>query len=388
MKIVHIAPNSPYNEGWGYQENLLPKYQAKLGNEVWLVVPNLTHKDGKIIVTPCDEYLSPYGFKVIRLQYQRYLFGTRFFSKMRVFPLLCEIKPDLVFFHGLISRTIFDVIKFKRLMNPECVILQDNHLDYNIGWNTGKNASIKLRLIQRYHRALNRKTIKFISKVYGVTPWRRQYAEDYFQIPSEKTDVLIMGADDDSMDFLNRSVIRREIRDRYHVKENDFLIVTGGKLDSKKNVLNLMRACSKIDGVILLIFGELSDEIRDEFYNILANCNQMRYIGWVNANKVYDYFFAADLVCFPGQHSVLWEQACASKTPCLFKKWTGMQHVNNGGNSAFIDGESADEIREAISSCMEPNAYINMKEIASSPLTNIYKYSEIAKKTIIDASTK
>ena len=47
MKIVHIAPNATYNEGWGYQENLLPKYHAKLGHEVTLIITNIEHSNGK-----------------------------------------------------------------------------------------------------------------------------------------------------------------------------------------------------------------------------------------------------------------------------------------------------------------------------------------------------
>ena len=50
MKIVHIAPKAPYNNYWGYQDNLLPKYQRKLGHDVTMIVTNTMHKDGKIIL--------------------------------------------------------------------------------------------------------------------------------------------------------------------------------------------------------------------------------------------------------------------------------------------------------------------------------------------------
>ena len=53
MKIVHIAPNAPYNENCGYQENLLPKYHKKLGNEVTLITTNTMHEDGQIVETEC-----------------------------------------------------------------------------------------------------------------------------------------------------------------------------------------------------------------------------------------------------------------------------------------------------------------------------------------------
>ena len=133
MKILHIAPNAPYNEGWGYQENLLPKYHAKMGHEVTLVVLNETHSDGNIVKTMCESYDSVDGFRVIRREniIPPICKLDTFFSKIKVFDLLEKIKPDFVFFHGLVSSTIFQVTRYKRLINPNMVIVQDNHLDYN-----------------------------------------------------------------------------------------------------------------------------------------------------------------------------------------------------------------------------------------------------------------
>ena len=105
-------------------------------------------------------------------------------------------------------------------------------------------------------------------------------------------------------------------------------------------------------------------------------------IGWIESNKCYNYFFAADLVFFPGQHSVLWEQAAASKTPCVFSYWPGMQHVNNGGNSKFIHEISVESINEMIDKLLYTDEYKKMLEKAESDLTDVYLYSNIAKKSV------
>ena len=97
---------------------------------------------------------------------------------------------------------------------------------------------------------------------------------------------------------------------------------------------------------------------------------------------MYSYFYAADLVIFPGQHSVLWEQACASKVPCVFEKWPGMDHVNNGGNSCFIENVSIENLKKIIKDLLYTNEYYEMKRLAESNKTNIYLYSEIAKKSL------
>ena len=108
----------------------------------------------------------------------------------------------------------------------------------------------------------------------------------------------------------------------------------------------------------------------------------MDYIGWLGADKVYDYFFAADLAFSPGQHSVLWEQACAAKVPCVFEKWDGMDHVNNGGNAEFISPVTVETIQAELSALHFTPKYEKMKEIVASSATDIYLYSRIAEKSL------
>lgn len=381
MKICHIAPNAPYNDYWGYQDNLLPKYQSKLGHEVTMIVTNLTHKDGKVVETTCSDYRLSDGVRVIRLARKKYRSSivTELRAKFDVYPHLVAIKPDFIFYHGVSSVPIFDAIKYKKRFNPDCVIVQDNHLDYNIGWKTD---SLKKVIKNLYYRFLNMRSIKYVERVYGVTPWRKTYAEEYFGIPESKTDVLIMGADDEKINLSNKQQIREEIREKYGVQRKDFLVVTGGKIDKKKKIDQLMAACSRMSGVKLLVFGQINADVKETVEHLLQKSNNIIYIGWIDADKVYDYFFAADLVVFPGQHSVLWEQACACKVPCVFEKWDGMDHVNNGGNSDFVSPINEETLFQKIEELRFTEKYDQMKSIAESSATDVYLYSRIAEKSL------
>lgn len=387
MKIVHIAPNAPYNDYWGYQENLLPKYQKKSGHDVTLIITNTMHRDGKIEeIEPCEYHLND-GVRVIRVAKKKTIHPwlTRLKSYLPIYHYLEEIQPDFIFYHGLVSNTIYDVIRYKKHCNPACVIVQDNHMDYNIGI---KGKTLKEKLYRAYYRYVNRNSIKYVDKVYGVTPWRKAYAEDFFQIPKEKTAVLIMGADDEKIDFANRKEIREKIRAFHGISDEDFLITTGGKIDKKKKIHLLMEACQNISNVKLLIFGQVNADIKNEFDTLLEKNPNIIYIGWVDADKVYDLFFASDLVFFPGQHSVLWEQACASKVPCVFEKWEGMEHVNAGGNSDFVTPVEVNTLRTKIKELCYTEKYFEMKKIAESNATDIYLYSKIAEKSLECAKEK
>lgn len=379
MNIVHIAPNSVYNEGWSYQENLLTKYQVKLNNNVTLLVANQRFENG--LVKKCDEYdyISPDGFRVVGIKYKNIL-GKRISdscSLMNVYTLLEELEPDLIFFHGLISLTIFQASKYVR-KHPTCKLVCDNHLDYNIGYKP--HDSFKDLLVVFFYRIVFKLNKKWIEKVYGVTPWRKKYAEEVFRVPSSMTDVLIMGADDDNIAFQERKSIRERIRTSLKIEKDSFLIVTGGKIDRNKGIHLLMQAVKSLQGVKLVIFGLPLSSFEKEF-NDAMNDNCI-HIGWLQSKDVYEYYMAADLIAFPGQHSVLWEQACATKVPCFFKFYEGMDHVNNGGNSLIASFNSSEELKEIISGLVFTEAYYSMKKIAESDATDVYLYSNIAKKSI------
>lgn len=382
MKIAHIVPSTHYNDYWGYQENLLPKYHIKMGHEVTLIASTLTFKDGKLSDAECGDYKLNDGMRVIRLKRKDY-FHRALMSlndRLCIYSLLKEIKPDFIFFHGLISTTIFDVLKYKRRINPECKIVQDNHLDYFNYPCTGK--SLRGKLIRGFYRYISKKSLPYIEKVYGVTPWRKEYAEEFFNIPSQKTDVLIMGADDENINLADKENIKKKIKAKHNIDDKAFFIVSGGKIDRSKNFLELMNACGRLDSTRLLLFGNVDESISREFNSLLEKYNNVTHIGWLEADKIYDYFLASDLVVFPGTHSVLWEQACACKIPCVFKRWDGTEHVDNGGNSTFIDDVSEDALYEKIKSLIFTDEYNAMKTVAESSATDIYLYSKIAEKSL------
>lgn len=379
MKIVHVAPNAPYEEGWGYQENLLPKYQAKLGHQVILAVSTQRHREPEQAICSFEDYQSSDGFRVIRQPIRLYPlpFLRRVLQFLKVYKLFCEEKPDVIFHHGMISPTIRQAVRYKKKINPDCVIIQDNHMDYNIGFNPNR---LKGRILRFVYRRLHRSTAKYVDQVYGVTPWRQRYAQEVFGVRAEKTDLLIMGADDDRLDFKNRDRYRTELRQQYGIREDEFLIVTGGKIDAKKKTHLLMDAVKDLPNVKLLICGTATDAFADEYTAHLNN--NVIDAGWIPSDQIYGFFFAADLAFFPGQHSVLWEQACASKVPCVFGKWEGMDHVNNGGNACFLDCHNPEQIRDLIVKLQFTPDYQEMLQAARSGKTDIYLYSHIAEKSL------
>ena len=136
MKILHLALQAPYNEGWGYQENLLTKYQAKLGHDVTLITTcSMNSTNSQMVKCDPEDYISPDGFRVIRLEHKQFFF-KKISSLLSIFPiyqLLKSIMPDFIMVHGLGNFSAIQVKKYVKKINPRCTVIADNHLDYNIG---------------------------------------------------------------------------------------------------------------------------------------------------------------------------------------------------------------------------------------------------------------
>ena len=382
MKILHIAPLSPYNVGWSYQDNLLPKYQRKLGHDVCVVVsPFENTANGKVDVGETDFILED-GIHVYR---RRRLFGNGPFGKAISFTnvkdVINDFKPDFIMIHSLMTLSVFQAIKYKKHRNPNCVIIQDNHLDENIG---RRKTKLLTDAYYWYWRLVNKFAKKYVSKYYGVTPWRQDFIINRFGIEQEKTDLLIMGADTDEIDFSRRNDLYNEFHNKYCPK-GEFLIVTGGKIEKNKKIHLLMSAVEKIKGVKLLVFGTVSDDYKNE---IDSSCNEnVIMVGWKAPNEINDIFLGADMAIFPGQHSVLWEQACACKIPCLFAKWDRMDYLNNGGNSDFIADVSVKGLKQVIMQYLTTATYKEMDRVAKSEATDIFSYVSIAEKSLELIST-
>lgn len=390
MKIVHLCLSGAFNENWGYQENLLSKYHKLLGHEVTIITSNLIKNqntsDKKI---PPESYLLDNGVKIIRIPFQK--LGISFLSnKFKVYNNLYEKinieKPDLIFMHGVQFFSVNSVINYVE-GNKNVNLVIDNHGDFT---NSAQNFFSKNIL----HKIIWKRNIKklepYVDKFYGVLPARVDFLLDIYKTPPSKTELLLMGADDEKIEGKNISQIKKNIRNKYNISNKDFLIITGGKIGQhKKQTLKLMKAVSNLNkkNIKLLIFGSVADELKDSFNRLTIDEN-IKFIGWLQTDQIYEHFFASDLGFFPGRHSVLWEQAIATGLPCVFKYWEGTTHVDLGGNCKFIYNDSIEEMYSILFNLIDKkDIYNKMKTVTLKKGFNKFSYKRIAKKSI-DFSSK
>lgn len=384
-KIVNICLYGPVTDGWSYQDNLLPKYQKQNGNDVTVITSLwVWDEHGKMVKTEKRDYYNEYGIHTVRLEIKDDKPLTQKFKKfVGLYEAIDKETPDILFVHCFQFLDIDEVIRYAKL-HPAVVIYVDNHCDFSNSATNWLSKNILHKIIwKRKAKKLN----PYVKKFYGVIPARVDFLIDIYGLPSEKVELLEMGADDEKVEAALEKGKTRQLREKYGIEPTDFLIVTGGKIDlAKQQTLLLMEAVKRLDkkySVKLIVFGPLVDELKERV-EALSDGKIVNYIGWVQSDDSYQYFASADLVMFPGRHSVFWEQVVGIGKPLIVKHWDGTTHVQVNGNAAFLENDSVDEMVNLITMLLENNKckYRQMLKCAQEGAREKFSYKEIAKRSV------
>lgn len=380
MKIIHLCLASVYADNYAYQENMLPKFHRAFGYEVEIIASlESFDKAGKFVRYSGDPtYENEYGIPVHRLDYRN---PVKVYQTLRRFrgvkAALESAKPDTLFIHGCQFRDM-DIVADYLKQHPKIRVYVDNHADFN---NSATNFLSKNILHKMIWKRCAHIIEPYTAKFYGVVPARVDFLKEMYDLPAEKCELLVMGADDDAVEKALRPEVRADRRRAYGVSDDDIVIITGGKIDhNKPQVLKLMRAVNDMsdDRVRLVVFGSVTDELKPEFDRNLSD--KVIHIGWRKSEDIYEDFAAAELVAFPGLHSVLWEQAVGMGVPCLFKRINGFEHIDLGGNCLFFEKDDEEEYKARITQALD---HIDeMKQIAQEKGMKTFSYREIAKRAL------
>ena len=386
MKILHLCLASFYIDNNSYQENLIPRMHKRMGHEVKIIASTETYVDHKKLgyIQP-SSYLNEDNIPVERIPYVKFL-PSKFAHKLRlykyVYKKINDFHPDFVFVHGCQFVSIISLKKYLA-KHKEVKAVVDGHTDFH---NSAKGL-VSYKILHKIVYKICAQIIKpYVAAFFGTLPARADFFVDVYNIPREMVSLLPMGADDDIINKVDNDIVKKDIRDHYAISNNDFLIVTGGKINhNRPETLNLIEAVIKTDipNVKLLFFGSVSDEYIDDF-NRLTDSERFINVGWQPSEKTCEFLAAADLVVFPGLHSVMWEQAVALGKPCVFRKLDGFEHVDIGGNAVFIEDTSTSALMNLINELADKNCvmYQNMLKVASSSKKDCFLYSKIAEQSL------
>jgi len=381
-KIVHICLNSLFTDGWSYQDQLLSKYHKKMGLDVTALTSHWVNDDkGNIVWDERNEYVNDDGVKVIRLKMK----GKDDYSRKLVYfqsfyETLEKEHPNILFIHGVNFKDVSFVVRYLD-KNPGVIVYVDNHADFSNSATNWVSKNILHKIVWKHYSKLLE---PYVKKFYGVTPSRVEFFKEMYGTPADRTELLVMGVDDEDVPKALSQENRAEIRHKYGIADDDILVITGGKIDlAKKQTITLMEAINQLDNpkVKLIVFGSVVDELKAALNARISD--RCQYIGWIDSSETLNYYGAADLVVFPGRHSVFWEQVVGIGKPMICKYWDGTTHVDLGGNVKFLYHDTKEELLEVIGQVLgDSEEYNKMKEVAVAKGMQTFSYSEIAKRSI------
>lgn len=381
MNITNICLLAPVTDGWNYQDNLLTKYQQKNGHNVTIITSHwVWGDDGKLHRDERESYINEDGVKVIRIEMSG---SDNFYKKFKKYPDLYNVidktNPDFLFIHGVSFLDTTVIAKYLK-NNSNVKANADNHADFSNSATNWISKNILHRFIWRYYA---KQLVPYIGTFFGVLPARVKFMNDLYKIPNKKCKLLLMGADDELVNIYGNEDKINEVRYTNNILDSDFLIVTGGKIDkAKEQTLTLMQAINELNlNIKLLIFGTVEEGLMPKFSKLLSD--KVQFVGWANNNESYSYLSSADLVVFPGRHSVYREQTVGLGKPMVVKKWSGTDHIDLGGNVIFLKNDSVDEMKNVLLRIINDDDKIKfMKNIAEKLGKSTFSYSEIARKSI------
>ena len=378
MKIVHICFSNSYNDGWGYQDNLLPEYLAKHNIKNYVIASKNHFPDymKQNEINQIKDKGDNYNIGLVNI---RRIKTTRLTSTSYMPHGLCqlldEIKPDMIFHHNICVGSMYVAAQYAKKNNIPFFV--DNHADeLNM-----RNSRLWIML---YHKFLL-KTIchicdKSVSKYYGVTNSRCEFINKYYSIPKEKIELLPIGAD---TDFADKIADRDLLRTKYNLSKNDIIIVSGGKMGIRKGTDKLIQVISSLSkqytNLRLILFGKYEDTYTEE---LAVSSDVVLNFSWCDRLKTLELLKLADVACWPIHHTTLIEDAISVETPLLIRKTSTTQHLIDG-NGKWIYYLDENELKDTLSKLITDNQFTSFRDKCKMMKVKI-SYKTISEKLISD----
>jgi len=344
MKIVHITEN--HIDGWGYQENLLPLYQKRAGHDVAVISDNdhLRYIQNPALAREIIGRGREYEWDGIRIyKIKTYLTTTTDALFCRgVYKILEKEKPDVIFHHNVNISTLTVAARYRR-RHPRVTLYADNHADWI---NESKNRLWHFFyckcLIPLQVGRIGDKVKYYI----GVSPLRCRYLEEVYKVPKEKIRFLPIGCDTEQADQVTEE--RAGLRARFHLPEDAFVVVSGGKMDRSKGTLELKAACEEMRqaglDLRLVLFGKRDKELDAA----VEGKDWIRCLDWCNRETTMSLLKLADVACWPWLHTTLIEDAVAAGTPIVVKWSDNVSHFVQEKPGVFLQRGDCEELVSAL----------------------------------------
>jgi len=391
MRIVHIEDF--FHPDAGYQVNILSKYQASLGHEVYVVtsefqkIPNdLKYFFGNDNIKALDdEFNIKYKVRIIRVALVAYISGRSIYNS-KIFRIIDELKPNILYVHG--SDTYIGIRYILKASHLKYPIISDNHMARMASKNRFRNIFYYL-----YRKIVAPNIIKNNIKIIKMSD--DDYIYKYLGVPIEQTPVIGFGSD--LLLFHPDEKMRIAMRNSLKIPQDSFVIIYAGKLNESKGAKfyaeAILRRFNTSKNIIFLIIGNLVGEYGatlEGLYN--SSENKITIKPTQKYTDLAKYYQMADVAVFPKQCSLSFFDVQACGLPVLLETNEINCERVKYGNGVLFKSNDVKDLREKIYACVNmPETELNMmKNSAINYIRQNYDYENVCQKymEIIDSVCK
>lgn len=384
MRILHLCLGNFYADGYGYQENHLPRINKENGHDVLIIASTESYdNNSKLCYVEPKEYETEDGVRIVRLAYAG--LGPMWFKrKIRAYKGLYEkidnFQPDIIFSHNLGYKSVTDIIKYKKL-HPEVLIFADTHV---AAYNSGRNwlsYYILHRIIYKHYIS---RAMKYVEKYYYIGEAEKTFSLSMYKISEEKMEYFPLGGTIINDDLYNE--LRTTYRKNIGISPNQILFVHSGKMNSKKRTLELVSAFSKTAGAngMLLLLGSINEELLSVIMPIINQDDRIRFLGWKSSAELQGYLCACDVYCQPGSVSATFQNALCCR--CAVVAFPHKEYEKNYNISSIVWVESINDIEQMFNSFFNEECNLDYYGIISYEYAlNNLDYNNLATRYINDA---
>lgn len=340
MRILHLMLANFYAEGFGYQENLLPKQNATDGHEVAIIAStSQPSKGGRLIHVKPSRYINQDGIEVTRIPYS-WVLPRPVMAKIRAYQGLYariqEFRPDVILHHGVASLSL-RVLRAYKKKNADVRIYADSHMTFS---NSARGFLSREMLHKRFYGPVLRQTLPYLEKVLCVTPETMRFLESLYAVPRNQMELYPLGGV--ILGERERLSLRSRVREGLGLRSGDILIVHSGKMSHEKRTAELVKAflAAQNSKLRLVLVGSFAEDVGADVLPLLETDSRACFVGWASPHELQGYLCAADLYVQPGSQSVTMQQAlCCGSAVLLYPH---RNHIELLGNNALYARTSDD----------------------------------------------
>ncbi|MDD2822971.1 MAG: glycosyltransferase family 4 protein [Candidatus Daviesbacteria bacterium] len=352
MKILIVIDY--YQPVLGYSDSFLASNFKKMGHEVKVLTSNFyfpfPNYDSTVKKVLGSRQLSAGveiydGIEITRQKMIKEVFARAIFSGHTEF--LKAYQPDLVLVNKAASYNAVRLCQLKKNFNYK-LYCYDSHLPSEL---ERENVLLKkiVYFIFRFFFAelINSKIDKFIA----VQEKTEDVMKKYYGV---KKNIVVIPLGTDIERFKYSVDERLNIRKKYKIKNDDFVIIYTGKVIESKGVKILFEAfnylCKDILNIKLFIVGEGSKEYVDSCLSRLDKQyhNQVIWVEFQRPENLFKFYSSADIGVWPLQESTSMNDAAANSLPFIANDTIGDKTRIGNKNALLYKKGNSKELAKKI----------------------------------------